>query len=451
MAKITLDTITSSYSATSLFQSNFTAIEDELNDKVLYRDNPTGEANQMENDLDMNSNDILNVDTINTDMLRLGGVLVTQGESVIQNTFTETEFTNAATQDTFSVTYTVGFIVVVLNGVELAEADFTATNGTSVVLAAPLASANDILKIRAFGTFAVADNLAKSQNLADVQSASVSRTNLDVYSTTETDTEITTAIAAVRQNKNKNLLINGDFSVNQRAVSGTVVLTSGEYGHDRFKAGSGGCTYTFATSAGVTTLTITAGTLQQVVEATDIPASDVILSWTGTAQGRIDAGAYGDTGLVTDTTTGGTNFTVEFDTGTLSNVQLEFGDTATDFEFVNPAEQLARCQRYFERLGSEFSEEFTFSTGPALNTTAVWFAIYYTPKRAQPSLTASGTASGLRGGGSAAGTITGFSDITTKATRGTWTRDSGTHAATDFFLIRTDATTSDYVDIDAEL
>ena len=134
MAKITLDTITSSYAATSLFQSNFTAIEDELNDKVLYRDNPTGEANQMENDLDMNSNDILNVDTINTDMLRLGGVLVTQGESVIQNTFTETEFTNAATQDTFSVTYTVGFIVVVLNGVELAEADLQLLMGLQLFL-----------------------------------------------------------------------------------------------------------------------------------------------------------------------------------------------------------------------------------------------------------------------------------------------------------------------------
>lgn len=188
MAKITLDTITSSYAATSLFQSNFTAIEDELNDKVLYRVNPTGEANQMMNDLDMNSNDILNADVIDTVQLRLNGTLVTQGEVVIQNTFDETEFTNSAAVDTFNVSYTVGFVVVILNGVELAAADFTAANGTTVVLATPLDTNADILKIRSFGSFAVADALAKSENLNDVQSASTSRTNLDVYSKAEADT-----------------------------------------------------------------------------------------------------------------------------------------------------------------------------------------------------------------------------------------------------------------------
>jgi len=121
MAKITLDDITSSFASTSLFQSNFTAIEDELNDKVLYRDNPTGEA-----------------DVIYTSQLSLDGTLVTVGDNVIQNTFNEVEFTNSLGVDTFAVNYTIGFVVVTLNGVELAAADFTASNGTSIVLASPL-------------------------------------------------------------------------------------------------------------------------------------------------------------------------------------------------------------------------------------------------------------------------------------------------------------------------
>jgi hypothetical protein len=45
----------------------------------------------------------------------------------------------------------------------------------------------------------------------------------------------------------KNKIINGGFRVNQRAVSGSVVLTVGNYGLDRWKAGASGCTFTFAT------------------------------------------------------------------------------------------------------------------------------------------------------------------------------------------------------------
>ena len=44
--------------------NNFSKIEDALNDSVLYRKNPIGTPNQMESDLDMNSNDILNAGVI---------------------------------------------------------------------------------------------------------------------------------------------------------------------------------------------------------------------------------------------------------------------------------------------------------------------------------------------------------------------------------------------------
>lgn len=77
MAKITLNTILSSFASTSLFNTNFSAIQTELNDKVLYRDNPAGEPNQMMNDLDMNSNDILNTATVNADIIVLGGTQIT--------------------------------------------------------------------------------------------------------------------------------------------------------------------------------------------------------------------------------------------------------------------------------------------------------------------------------------------------------------------------------------
>lgn len=69
MAKILIGNVTSGFAATTAINNAFDAIEDELNNKVLYRDNPSGEPNQMENDLDMNGNDILNAGAI-----QVGGV-----------------------------------------------------------------------------------------------------------------------------------------------------------------------------------------------------------------------------------------------------------------------------------------------------------------------------------------------------------------------------------------
>ncbi len=50
------------------------------------------------------------------------------------NTYSRTSFTATANQTTFTVTYAVANIQVYLNGILLATSDYTATNGTSVVL-----------------------------------------------------------------------------------------------------------------------------------------------------------------------------------------------------------------------------------------------------------------------------------------------------------------------------
>lgn len=63
---------------------------------------------------------------------------------------TQTEFTATAGQTTFTPpSYTVGFIDVYRNGVLLGSADFTATNGTTVVLAAG-ATSGDLITTESF-------------------------------------------------------------------------------------------------------------------------------------------------------------------------------------------------------------------------------------------------------------------------------------------------------------
>jgi len=84
--------------------------------------------------------------------------------STVNGTANRFEYTATAGQTTFTgadnnsatMAYDAGFIDVYLNGVKLANADFTATSGTSVVLASG-ASVNDILMVVAYGTFQLAN------------------------------------------------------------------------------------------------------------------------------------------------------------------------------------------------------------------------------------------------------------------------------------------------------
>lgn len=66
--------------------------------------------------------------------------------------YTKTTFTATAGQTTFTVAYTVGYIDVYLNGVKLTTSEYTATNGTSVVLGTA-AALNDIVETIAWSTF----------------------------------------------------------------------------------------------------------------------------------------------------------------------------------------------------------------------------------------------------------------------------------------------------------
>jgi sulfate adenylyltransferase subunit 1 (EFTu-like GTPase family) len=61
-------------------------------------------------------------------------------------TYSRTSFTATAGQTTFTVTYTVANVQVYVNGILLATSEYTATNGTSIVLGTA-ASLNDIVDV----------------------------------------------------------------------------------------------------------------------------------------------------------------------------------------------------------------------------------------------------------------------------------------------------------------
>lgn len=76
MAKIVLNDVTN-LNALAVINNNFDKLEQELQNKVMYRDNPTGEPNTLESDVDANGNSLYNVQD-----LTIAGSFTVAGQDV---------------------------------------------------------------------------------------------------------------------------------------------------------------------------------------------------------------------------------------------------------------------------------------------------------------------------------------------------------------------------------
>ena len=160
----------------------------------------------------------------------------------------------------------------------------------------------------------------------------------------------------------QNRIINGAFVINQRGYTSGTNLASGSYGFDRWKSGFTNTALTFTAGSQSTTVTIsTSGVLQQIVERENMPAGTYVLSWSGTATGRVyNAGATPPSyaaSPITVTLDGLANVVVEFTasgaTRTLGTVQLEGGTVFSPFEYRLRGAELELCQRYFRVIPAE--------------------------------------------------------------------------------------------------
>lgn len=178
----------------------------------------------------------------------------------------------------------------------------------------------------------------------------------------------------------RNLLINGDGRVNQRVFAGGA-LAANKYGYDCWRSlGS-------ASSITVAGATVTlSGTNCQIIEAPNLANAMVTVSVTNpsgpitvalqpdgttatTATGVIQAaaGLQSVTLPVPATLTG--NVFVLMTTASAvtidgpakrGGIQVELGTIATPFEYPSIADQLSRCERYYQK-------SFDYATAPANN------------------------------------------------------------------------------------
>jgi hypothetical protein len=171
-------------------------------------------------------------------------VTITNGDGTIEiastgggggggTSVTVTQATATAAQTDFSVTYTVGQLSVYLNGALLASADYTASNGTTVVLASG-AALNDIFTAVAYSTVTEISQGDTSVEVTDSGTGKVEVTvdNVEVADFT------TGAIVFNETGANQDFRVEGDTNAN---------LIVADAGVDKVGIG----TNTFNTNGGV--------------------------------------------------------------------------------------------------------------------------------------------------------------------------------------------------------
>ncbi|MDH2077140.1 hypothetical protein [Pseudomonas atacamensis] len=154
----------------------------------------------------------------------------------------------------------------------------------------------------------------------------------------------------------KNLIINGDFQVNQRGYGGGGTATSGLYTYDRWQVVVAGQSAPSApsTAGPGNTVTAPAGGIMQPIEAGMISAGVYSLSWGGTATAIITQDNNplvqslpvvkgGQVTLIANQVV-----RVQLRSGTVGDVQLEVGPVSTSFERLHVGYVTQLCQRYFE-------------------------------------------------------------------------------------------------------
>lgn len=163
MTKLVLNDVISGYNL-SLIEDNFDKIVQELQNKVFYRNNPTGEPNSMQNDIDLNGFSLINANKVNAQEVFINGITIQDLiEGVASGTidpvtvdlrrFTFTNTVAGATQITLTRPHTGSEeqLLVSRNGVIQDINQYTVVDTTHISFSLPL-EIDEIVEVIYFNT-----------------------------------------------------------------------------------------------------------------------------------------------------------------------------------------------------------------------------------------------------------------------------------------------------------
>ncbi len=232
------------------------------------------------------------------------------------------------------------------------------------------------------------------------------------------DGRVTFPSSAYNDGLNTNFLINSDFQINQRVFGGGALAAS-VYGHDRWKAATGGANY----SVSGYTITLASGEIEQIVE-TDLwsiesfaskiitislnaPSEDLTVTF-GSQSGTIVAGAgrqsvtlnlgVGDVGNLSLKLKRASAGSVSF-----QRIKLELGEHGGDWIPRNVQEELFLASRYYTKSYEMDTAPGTATSVGSMNfynnetTSSVGFISFPVTMRVSPTRTIYNPVSGASG------------------------------------------------------
>jgi hypothetical protein len=283
-----------------------------------------------------------------------GGIPAWATPSTGAGTITRTDFTATASQTVFSVTYDVGLIDVYQNGAKLAQADFTATNGTSFTLATG-ATSGDLIQAEVFSSLNIYSTIT-----AETFNGTGSQTVFTMSAVPANSASLLVAISGVVQDPTTYTVSSNTLTFSTAPPSGTGNVAVRYLGVQSvstvssFSAGTTGFTPATATTGGV----VLAGTLATTNGGTGLTAvgtnGQVLTSNGTTLSYQTPTQTYPGAGIANSTGSAwGTSYTT---TGTGTVVAL-----ATSPTFVTPTLGSATATQLTTGLGTVSAPALTFS------------------------------------------------------------------------------------------
>lgn len=157
----------------------------------------------------------------------------------------------------------------------------------------------------------------------------------------------------------QNLIINGNFLLNQRNYNGSA-LSLNTYGYDRWRAVTASTIVSSVTANTSNKIVSISGTLRQTIEDSSIIGGNYTLSWDGTATCKLAEGISPTGGTFgsspqTLLVTSGAYLSVDCKDGTLGLVQLNKGLKAAEFIQRPKTEELILAKRYYQAFSLRYT------------------------------------------------------------------------------------------------